>query len=144
MTKYKVYIAGAYTDKNPEQVERNVALACEKWVELKALGFSPFCPHLSHYLVPFVGEETRLNVDYWLEYDFDWLGECDFMYVLPNYENSKGTKKEIEFADYYGIPTVYNTEELIRLQNKKKELLYYSRGRDNTPGKMNHRRGKRF
>ena len=43
----------------------------------------------------------------------------DAVLVVPGWENSTGTKKEIEVAINLGIPVFYTLEELIRFLRKK-------------------------
>ncbi len=42
-----------------------------------------------------------------MEETLSQLRKCDFMYVLKNWENSKGVKIEIERAKELGIPIFY-------------------------------------
>jgi hypothetical protein len=42
-----------------------------------------------------------------------WLEFAGFLYVLPGFETSKGTKKEIEQAEILGIPVIYKITSLV-------------------------------
>ena len=60
---------------------------------------------------------SPLNGMGWLYFDVDYewglnmtlklLEKCDMMYVLPNWETSKGCLQEIGFCKAKGIPIVY-------------------------------------
>jgi len=54
------------------------------------------------------------NFDYYDYFDNaqPWLEISDFMYVSPGWEDSSGTKKEIEFAISLGKPVFYSMEAL--------------------------------
>lgn len=45
------------------------------------------------------------------------IDQCDAIYVLLNYENSKGTKKEIEYAKSTGKRVIYQNNTEVRDQN---------------------------
>ena len=45
------------------------------------------------------------------------IDQCDAIYVLLNYENSKGTKKEIEYAESTGKQVIYQNSAEVRDQN---------------------------
>lgn len=45
------------------------------------------------------------------------IDQCDAIYVLLNYENSKGTKKEIEYAKSTGKRVIYQNSTEVRDQN---------------------------
>jgi hypothetical protein len=45
------------------------------------------------------------------------IDQCDAIYVLLNYENSKGTKKEIEYAESTGKQVIYQNSTEVRDQN---------------------------
>ena len=74
--KKRVYIAGPYTKPDP-CINTHVAMLA--WDELWALGFTPFCPHWSHFQHTF---SPRPYSD-WLAYDLEWLPACDAVLRLP-------------------------------------------------------------
>lgn len=45
------------------------------------------------------------------------IDQCDAIYVLLNYENSTGTKKEIEYAESTGKQVIYQNSTEARDQN---------------------------
>ena len=52
-----------------------------------------------------------------LSMDYVMIDQCDAIYVLLNYENSKGTKKEIEYAKSTGKRVIYQNSTEVRDQN---------------------------
>jgi hypothetical protein len=56
---------------------------------------------------------ATIDIEAFYEYSLVWLAVSDALLVLPNHENSNGTKMEIEFATERGIPIFYNYGDLI-------------------------------
>lgn len=90
-----VYIAGPYGDKGGYlAIDKHIAVAREAaaWCASQGLGY--YCPHLNaaHFevIVP------QVPIDQWYEMDLMFIEMCDHMLVLPGWENSSGTKAEME------------------------------------------------
>lgn len=94
MVKY-IYIAGPYTHPDPVV---NTRRAIEAGEILRSMGFVPFIPHLTHlwHLV------KPHSIDYWYDFDIEWLKRCDGLIRLPG--ESVGADKEVEIARIMGIP----------------------------------------
>lgn len=95
--KKKIYVAGAYTHGD---VAINVKKAIELGDALADLGYAPYIPHLSHFWHMLHPRE----VEFWYEHDLEWLAVCDAIVVLEPEVESRGVKREIEFAEGMGIP----------------------------------------
>jgi hypothetical protein len=94
-----IYIAGPYTHPDPVVNTRNAIKAGE---EIIKLGHTPYIPHLTllwHFLEPH-------SVEFWYNYDLEWLDKCDLLFRLPG--ESWGASKEEEYARAYDIPIVYD------------------------------------
>ena len=102
--RVRVYIAGPYTLGH---VGKNVHKAMEMWHTLKDLGYSPLCPHLTHFL----GIHKFRPIDEWYEYDLDWLEVCHILLRMPG--ESMGSDREVEIAKELNIPVVYTVSELL-------------------------------
>ena len=75
--------------------------------EVLLLGYAPFCPwHNYHFQLQLRGEE-KLDVRHYYESTLAWLRAADEVLVLPGWQTSKGTKKEIKEAKRLKIPIVY-------------------------------------
>lgn len=104
MKKKRIYIAGPYTQGDVVLNVRN-AIMCGN--NLRALGFTPFIPHLSHFwhmLIP------HTDIHYWYEYDLEWLDVCNAVFRLPG--ESVGADREVAYAKEHGIPVFYDYGEL--------------------------------
>jgi len=103
MSKKKVYVAGPYTLGD---VCLNVRNAIQAGNELADQGLIPFVPHLSHFwhmLCP-------RPYDFWLDYDNQFLPDCDALLRLPG--ESSGSDKEVALAMSLGIPVFHSIEEV--------------------------------
>ncbi len=99
----RVYIACPYTLGDVAINVRNSIKAAEK---LRALGYSPYNPLLTHFwhlLFPHPAE-------YWYRHDLEWLEVCDVLFRLPG--KSVGADHEVARAKELGMPVYYSFAEL--------------------------------
>lgn len=99
----KIYVAGPYTKGD---VAQNVREAIVVGNNIKALGHTPFIPHLTHFwhmLIPH-------DIEYWYAYDMEWLKECDALFRIPG--ESKGADAEAAMARELGMPVYTSYAEL--------------------------------
>jgi hypothetical protein len=117
-----IYVAGAYTS-NPL---KNMEIAEKASIDLIRNGFAVFTPHKNFY-----DYQKYEDVDYetYLQIDFDIISRCDAVYVLDNWNESPGTKREIEYCISVGIPVLYqsvfNARDLLPesvSENKEEEI----------------------
>jgi hypothetical protein len=99
----RIYVAGPYTKGDVAENVRNAIMAGDT---LRALGHTPFIPHLTHFwhfLRPH-------GIDYWYSYDLEWLEMCDALFRLPG--ESHGADAEELRAKELGKPVFYTYEGL--------------------------------
>jgi hypothetical protein len=98
-----IYIAAPYTKPDPAVNTRSAILVAE---QLRDKGFIPFVPHLTHlwHLI------SPHEIDYWYEYDIEWLKKCDALLRLPG--ESKGADNEVKVAQELGIPVFYDIDSI--------------------------------
>lgn len=106
----KVYTIGPYTAPTDEQIQHNIEVAREAMVQLLAEGFAVLCPHT---LTAGLEKEPRLTYEHFMSNDFEWLGLCDRALLLPGWENSNGSKLEVDFCKAQGIPMFHSIPELV-------------------------------
>lgn len=99
----KIYVAGPYTKGD---VAINVRNAITVGNNLRALGHTPFIPHLTH----FWHMQLPHDVDYWYAYDMEWLKVCDAVFRLPG--ESKGADAEVAEAKKLGLPVYTSYREI--------------------------------
>jgi hypothetical protein len=112
----KVYVAGPYTHGN---TANNVAEAIRISTKLIDLGYAPFCPHLNHFL----HMHKPQPYEKWLEIDIEFLKTCNYLLRLPGI--SSGADREVEVAEYVGIPVLYYNDNfsLDELLHRKNRLI---------------------
>jgi hypothetical protein len=102
--KPKIYIAGPYTKGDTILNIREALLEANK---LLNIGFIPFVPHITgfwHLLFP-------QSYATWMEYDAEWLKECDAVFRLDG--ESAGAELEVHMAEELGIPVFYDRSNLL-------------------------------
>lgn len=109
-TSKLVYVAGPFTAPTQWEIERNCHRAEMVAYRLWELGYMPVTPHLlgRHFY-------GALDESVVMEGLLTLLGKCDAMYVLPGWENSRGTQKEIEHCARLNIPVWRCLEDLASL-----------------------------
>jgi hypothetical protein len=103
------YIAGPYTADGPIGIAANVRRAAEVAAAVAAKGYAIFCPHTNSYLVDRIQQRPY---DYWLQMDLAFLERCDLLVLVPDWEKSDGTAKEIASARDNGIPVFQDAESV--------------------------------
>lgn len=104
-----VYLAGPIRPKNGRTIEENVELAKSLALELWKKGYVVICPHANTDL-PITLADKECEEKVWLSGDLEMIRRCDAVIVMPNWEGSKGTQGEIEFANARNIPVYYYPE----------------------------------
>lgn len=100
----RVYVAGPYTQGDPEQNTRAAIAAGDT---LLAHGFAPYVPHMSH----FWHQQHPHEYETWMQLDLAWLSVCEAVLRLPG--DSPGADREVEFARAHNIPVYYGISELL-------------------------------
>lgn len=106
----RIYIAGPYTADTDEQILENVHRALDVGIELINRGYTPFVPHLTHWLEK-RAKRTVGSISYerWLEYGTKWLEQCDALLYTAS---SPGADRELEDAYFIGMPVYRSIDEL--------------------------------
>jgi len=100
----RIYIAGKYSADNILGCLSNIHDGIKKSVEVLKQGDAPFCPWLDYQFHFF---DKTLTIEDYYRYSMAWLEVSDEVWVLPNSENSKGTRAEITRAKELGIKIKY-------------------------------------
>lgn len=108
----RIYIAGAYSSDNVIGVLDNIRKGIRASVEIMLMGYAPFCPWLDYQFQLMLKDNEILTVQDYYNYSLAWLKVSDALLVLPGYEKSNGTLKEIEFAIQNNIPIFFNRKSL--------------------------------
>ena len=105
----RIYVAGAYSADNVINVFENMRKGIELSYEVLKAGFSPFCPWLDYHF-SLMGE---VSIEEYYRYSMAWLEVSEAVLVVPGWEDSAGTKKEMVRAHELGIPVYFSLGELI-------------------------------
>ncbi len=116
VNKKLVYVAGAYTAPTDIEVERNVKTARDYALKVCKMGFSVICPHMNTKGY----ERDGMTYEEVMENDFEQVARCDGMFMVPNWENSKGSLRERKLAIELGLPIFYSFEELEKFKSEGK------------------------
>lgn len=107
--KFKIYVAGKLNDMAVGYIQN--AHRMIQWAEyVRKAGFSVYVPAYD-----FLGGLVCGN---WFYEDYfdnsqPWLEAADALFLVPGYEGSNGTKKEIERAKACGVPVFKDIEDMI-------------------------------
>lgn len=94
----KVYVAGPYSAYNVVDVLKNIGRGEKACAELFKEGFAPFCPwHDKSFVIN--RPEDSFSVKQFYDYSIEWLRVSDCVFLLPGWEDSKGTLAEIKIAE---------------------------------------------
>jgi len=105
MTRPILYIAGPYSAGNGRTVADNIAVARGYAVAAADAGWMPFTPHLN--TAGFEVDCPGVSHEEWLAGDLEILKGIEpsrgAMLLLPNWEQSAGTKLEVQWAKCIGL-----------------------------------------
>ena len=91
-----VYISGPYSGPTLEDRLANTEYAIHFYLVLIQKGYTPFCPHLTHFAHEY-GLTKGIEIDYeeWMRQDLLWVEKCD---VLLRLGPSPGANRERDHA----------------------------------------------
>ena len=108
----KVYVAGPISANDPITLFVNEKNGIDTAAWLMLQGFSVFCPHLDfQYLLGVYGKD--ITKEMLQANSMAFVEVCDCMLVLPGWENSGGTIREMQRAKDLGMPIFFNVHELV-------------------------------
>lgn len=102
-----IYCAGAYSGYLHE-VANNIRKGRALALRLMELGFSVICPWNDWELAVL----KMLPAEVWKAASMEQLRRSDALCIVPGWENSQGTKDEMEEANRLGIPIFFTVEDL--------------------------------
>ena len=108
-----IYLASPYLHKDITVRLDRFKKVCEAAAELMKDGYVVFSPIAHSHPIATHGDINPTNNEFWLEQDKALMPICTEMIVLqlPGWEDSKGIKEEILFAEELGIEVYYLKQE---------------------------------
>ena len=119
----KVYIAGKLNDSAVGYI-KNMYKMIKTAKEVRDAGYSVYVP-----CIDFLEGLVDGNFDYkdYFENSQPWLLSADAVVLVPGWETSEGTKREIKLANENNIPVYYSVVDLktdgIRVWLKEQQLF---------------------
>ena len=120
MNKYKIYVAGPLNAMAVDYLN-NVSNMMTEAEHLRRLGFSIYVPAID-LLMGIKFGYTGYN-DYF-DNSQPWLKASDAVYLCKGWENSKGTKAEMETAMANGIPVFDDPDQLVKHFADKSKVTF--------------------
>jgi len=114
-----VYITGPYTGSDYHQTERHIAYAREWADKLARAGHAFYCPHLNTGHFDTIAPDVSNH--FWREMNLSILRRCDALLLVPGWDNDEVTKRDVHYAEAWGIPVVVTIDEIAELPPAKAE-----------------------
>jgi len=108
----RVYVAGSYSSDNVITVLNNMRIGMRLGTQVLLAGYAPFVPWFDYQFQLMLRDGETLTVQDYYDYSMAWLEASDCVLVVPNSDNSKGTRAEIKRAKELDIPVYYTLAEL--------------------------------
>jgi hypothetical protein len=112
-----VYMAGPITAQPGRSVVVNVLTAARTLRYLTERRVAAVCPQLATadvLVAPINAEIAAVPYEDWMSVDFLLLASCRAVLVLPGWEGSAGTRREIAYAGDRGIPVFFAIRPLLK------------------------------
>jgi len=97
-----IYVAGKYRGKTEAEIFDNIIHARNAAYRLWEKGYAVICPHLNS---AFMGNPAI--DDHFIKGDLEILSRCDAIYMLRNWLDSDGARREFERASQLGEEIYY-------------------------------------
>lgn len=106
----RIYLAGSYSADNIIGVLDNIRKGQRAGAVAMMRGYAVFCPWLDYQLHFHLREGETIPKKIYQDNSMAWLEVSNEVWVLPGYENSNGTNREIARAHELKIPVKYLDE----------------------------------
>lgn len=100
--KQIAFICGPYRSSNGKTVLENIRYAERYAIKYWLKNYVVICPHLNTAFF-----DGILPDNVWLDGTLKILKRCDILVAIPGWENSDGSKREIECAKQNKIHIIY-------------------------------------
>lgn len=97
-----IYLAGKYRGSCPNEVYENIQHARREAFKLWQENWAVICPHMNTMFMDF-----KESGEPFISGDLEILKRCDAIFMLSNWKDSEGAKKEFELAQELGLEIFY-------------------------------------
>ena len=120
MNPLRIYVAGPYSGRDREEIERNVSRAIDAGIEIFLKGHFPYIPHLTDLVDQRAKKIDKPMIwDDFMRWDMPWLEVCDALLYLGR---SNGADREVAEAERLGKRIFYSLEEVSSLDQQVNRL----------------------
>jgi hypothetical protein len=116
------YVIGPYRSKSVFGITVNICNARRTAAHLWQSGFAVICPHTNSACM-----DGLVPDEVFLSGDIEILTRCDFAVTVDGWEDSAGSRNEVDHCREYGIPIYHSVADAIgeRIMNVEPSLLDY-------------------
>jgi len=108
----RIYVMGKMSDSNPLQFLENLRRGMRMSTECLLAGYSIFSPFIDYSLFFQLRDGESIPIDVIQGNSMAWMEVSDACLLIPGWESSKGTLKELDRAYMLGIPVYHSLEHL--------------------------------
>jgi len=105
-----IYICGKYSDSDKKEVTKNINKARKVAIQIWDMGAVAICPHLNTAYFDILCKKAKYNN--FLNGYLNIIEMCNGLFLLDNWRESKGSKKEKKHAQKWHIDIFYEMEDL--------------------------------
>lgn len=106
-----IYVAGPYRSKlGMYYVERNIRKAADAALYVWRNGGVAHCPHMN---TKFFDGAFGLKANIWIKGDLEIVRRCDAIWLIKDWENSKGAYREYKQALKYRISILFSRRDVL-------------------------------
>ena len=116
----RIYVAGPYSGPDVITILNNIRIGMRLSTEVFLAGHAPFTPWLDFHFQLMLRESERLSVEDYYQYSLAWLDVSDCVLLVPGWEKSSGTLKEVYRAKtILNIPIFEDFNRCIKWANEE-------------------------
>lgn len=106
------YICGPCRGSTFSERNKNIAKAATVALEVWGLGYAVICPHTNTSHFNMVGQKIGFTEEDWINAYMDLVRVSDILVLIPGWENSEGSKQEIDYAKSLGKKIYYDIKDV--------------------------------
>lgn len=125
------YVIGPYRSKQGSQgIKKNIDRAEDLARKMWLLGFAVICPQKNTAFLDGIAPD-----EVWIRGDLEFLNRSDLAVTVNGWENSTGSKMELDFCKNHNIPIYYSLDEVMERHKKlsSADIAAYKRSFENLP-----------
>jgi len=123
LRKIVVYVAGKYSAPTRKEFLENAKKALKVSKEIWKAGFTAICPHGNTY--DFWKTEPKIDHEDYLVGDFQLIDLSNAIFMLDDWQISKGAVEEHRHAKEIGIPIFYDDIEKLKAFPWKEQYIEF-------------------